>query len=179
MLVKNPGQVCSSLLSTLYSSLGLGGKLADLGGLHSLSEAGVCPAVTGGASVGLVDSNRKVQTLLGFSPEPAGQLRAHRHLRYVGLRPAGGITGFVDLSLTGEQKGGQVGQLGSSWTVSSPSTDQVRLVSLSNRQKLLINCLKHSFLPRLAATSSVLFLHPLRLLIKVGDDVLPHSHNAH
>ena len=57
--------MCSTLFSTLYPSLGLSWKLADLGGLHSLSEAGVCPAVTGGVSVGLVGSNRQVQTLLG------------------------------------------------------------------------------------------------------------------
>ena len=54
----------STLFSSLYPSLGLRWKLADLGGLHSLSEAGVCPAGTGCVSVGLVGSNRQGQTLL-------------------------------------------------------------------------------------------------------------------
>ena len=49
----------------LCISLGLFWKLADLGGLHSLSQEGVGPAATGGVSVGLVGSNRKVQTFLG------------------------------------------------------------------------------------------------------------------
>ena len=41
----------------LCISLGLCWKLADLGGLHSLSQEGVGPAATGGVSVGLVGSN--------------------------------------------------------------------------------------------------------------------------
>ena len=48
----------------LYSSLALSGKLADLGCLHSLSQAGVCPAVAGGGSVGLVGSDGQGQTRL-------------------------------------------------------------------------------------------------------------------
>ena len=128
MIFNSKKTVRSVFFSPLYSSLALSGKLADLGCLHSLSQAGVCPAVAGGGSVGLVGSNRKVQTSLGSSGEVGAELRAHHHLGHVGLRPAGGVTGRPDVSLTGSQAGGQIGQRGSS--CNSESSSSVRRPAL-------------------------------------------------
>ena len=100
------------------------------------------------------------------------------NLAHVGLRPAGGITGRLDVRLTGSQAGGQIGQLGGSFTVRTPGTAQVGLVSTSSRGKFLVNSSKSAFLALFVAASSVLFLHPLILLLKAGDDVLPHLHDG-
>ena len=81
-VLKVKNTVCFSLFSTLYPSLGLCWKLADLGRLHSLGEEGVCPTGTGGVSVGLLGSNRKIQTFLGSeSTLPRPEIRSEINIK--------------------------------------------------------------------------------------------------
>ena len=94
------------------------------------------------------------------------------------LGEGGGIAGLVDIILAVKQSVSEVLQLESSIVVSPARTGELRLVTTTEVHQSPSCRSKDSFLARLVTSSYVLLLHSLLLLLKVGDDVLPHPHDS-
>ena len=129
-------------------------------------------------TVNFLTSNRSIKTVLGGHLELDDQVFTHGDEGHVGLGEGGGIAGLVDTILAVKQSVSEVLQLESSIVVSPARTGELRLVTTTEVHQSPSCRSKDSFLARLVTSSSVLLLHSLLLLLKVGDDVLPHLHNS-
>ena len=94
------------------------------------------------------------------------------------LGEGGGIAGLVDIILAVKQSVSEVLQLESSIVVSPARTGELRLVTTTEVHQSPSCRDKDSFLAGLVTSCSVLLLHSLPLLLKVGDDVFPHFHDG-
>jgi hypothetical protein len=165
--------LCTLILSCC-NALCLSIKLAHFDSLDSLIEGS--PVPTGTAFV-LIAKGGYVYACFGAFDKLFGQLFTHEKFGHVGFRPGRSITGLGNVRITRGKDSADVLQLNSSLTCSAAITGEIDFVISASQHQFLIGCFKVFFLGNLIATSPIMSLHPYLLLLKVGDNILPHFHD--
>ena len=119
------------------------------------------------------------ETRIGGSNEVFSQLVTLLEFGLVCLGPAGGVAGLGDLSFTGGEDGAEVLQLDCSVISAAPVAGQIQTVVPAREHKLGGDWLEVCAFDHLIPSKIILSLHPHLLLLKVGDDILPHFHDVH